>query len=128
VADEQIDLTALALELSMRGQVCIAWKSEDAGVAGVLACDNGKEVTNLCSAGDEYLLVPSQGVEQVLGATLGLTSEAGLAYPDLLLDGEVACFLIAPADGSVVALPADTVTKLLEDELDAEPVPPLDTA
>jgi hypothetical protein len=125
-SDEHIDLAALGRELSVRGKVCIAWKSEHGGVAGVLAYANGNEVTNASDSGDEYLFTPSAGVERAFDVSLELTSSARLAYPDLLLDSEVRCFALTPAGGPVGALPPDTVMKLLEDELDADPVLPVD--
>jgi hypothetical protein len=125
-SDEHIDLAALGRELSVRGKVCIAWKSEHGGVAGVLAYADGNEITNASDSGDEYLFTPSRGVEQTFGVSLELTTDARLAYPDLLLDSEVSCFEITPAGGPVVAIPADAVTKLLEDEFDADPVLPVD--
>ena len=125
-SDERIDLRALGMELSATGRACISWKSEHGGVAGYLIFERGQEVANEADAGDDYLYLPSRGVEKAFGVELGIDEESRLAYPDLLFDEKVSCFRVVPSRGEVVAEGPETIRRLLEEEMEVEPVLPLD--
>jgi hypothetical protein len=125
-SDERVDLMALCAALSARGRICVAWKSEHGGVAGYVTFDEGREVANESSSGGDYLLLPSQGVERAFSLSLGLADDARITFPEALLDGSVACVSVEPGTGTKVAQPPGTVDRLLEEDLDVEPVLPLD--
>ena len=106
--------------------ICIAWKSEHAGVAGYLAYRSGEETDNVTSSGGDYLLLPSRGVESVSGGAMALTDEQRLMFPELLLDGRERCYLLGSRSGDLVPSAPGTVTQLLEADLDVEPVLPVE--
>ncbi len=125
-SDERVDLPALCRGLSAHGRICVSWKSEHGGVAGYITYDRGREVARESSSSDEYLLLPSRGVERAFGASLDLADDARLGFPEVLLDARVTCFHVAPSTGATAAMPPSTVDQLLEEELAVEPVLPLD--
>lgn len=122
----RVDLTSLAAELSLRTAVCIVWKAEHGGVAGCLAYRNGEEVSNMADSGEDYLLLPSRGFEEAFGIVLPLDSSARLVFPEMLLDESVSCFRIEGAGTRVEPAAAGTLTALLEDDLNVEPVLPVE--
>jgi hypothetical protein len=110
--------------------ICIAWKSEHGGVAGYLIFTNGAETQNVSASDGDYLLLPSRGIEQGLGASLRLAEGDRYGLPELLLDQAISCYLIRPATLGRTASPLapETVTRLLESDVEAEPVLPVEMA
>jgi hypothetical protein len=130
-ANQPVDLPGLCAELSERiSPICIAWKSEHGGVAGYLIYTNGAETQNVAASDGDYLLLPSRGVEQAFGALLQLAEAERYGFPEVLLDKTVSCYLLRPATGGRTASPlgSDTVIRLLEADVEAEPVLPVETA
>lgn len=126
-SDEPISLQQICKELSEEiSPICIAWKSEHGGVGGYLSYRDGAEVSNIADSGNNYLLLPSEGVENTFGIALPLTPDDRYSFPELLLDVGVLCFRIEMASRRVVNIPSSTITNLMEDELDTEPVLPID--
>lgn len=124
-----MDLPGLCAELSEHiSPICVAWKSEHGGVAGYLIFTNGSETQNVAASDGDYLLLPSRGVEQAFGASLQLGEGDQYGFPELLLDETVSCYLLRQATGGRMAspLPPDTVTRLLEADVEAEPVLPVE--
>lgn len=127
-ADAPIDLHYLCRELSVDvSPICVAWKVEHGGVAGYVTYEDGRIVDDVADDGDEYLRLPSQGVEIAFGVELQLTPDSRLFFPDDLLDDEITCFRLEGTEHSVVPVPSDTLVPLLESRLDVEPILPVDT-
>jgi hypothetical protein len=130
-ASQGVDLPGLCAELSEHiSSICIAWKSEHGGVAGYLVFRNGAEIQNVAASDGDYLLLPSRGVEQAFGGSLQLADEDRYGFPELLLDETVSCYLLRPASEARTAFPlaSNTVTRLLEADVEAEPVLPVEMA
>ena len=126
-SDERVDLRSLGVELSTASRVCISWKSEHGGVAGYVVFEHGQEIADESDSGDDYLLLPSRGVEGAFGVDLGLDDEARLAYPELLFDDRAVCVGVSPRTAQVSHESPATIQRLFEDELEGEPLQPLDT-
>lgn len=130
-ASEPVDLAGLCAELSEQvSPTCIAWKSEHGGVAGYLIFKNRAESQDVAESANDYLLLPSRGVEQAFAASLELAEEDRYGFPELLLDDKVSCYLLrrGAAGRTASQLPPDTVTRLLEAGVEAEPVLPVEMA
>lgn len=130
-ANEHVDLPGLCAELSERiSPICIAWKSEHGGVAGYLVFTDGAETQNIAASDGDYLLLPSRGVEQAFRASLPLEDEDRYGFPELLLDETVSCYLLRSATGGPTASPVAraTITRLLEADVEADPVLPIEMA
>jgi hypothetical protein len=130
-ANEPVDLPGLCAELSERiSPICVAWKSDHGGVAGYQIFTNGAETQNVAAANGDYLLLPSRGVEETFRASLQLAEGDRYGFPELLLDETVSCYLLRQATGGRTASPLapDTVTRLLEADVEAEPVLPIEVA
>jgi hypothetical protein len=130
-ASQRVDLPGLCAELSERiSPICIAWKSEHGGVAGYLIFTNGAETQNVSASDGDYLLLPSRGVEHAFGASLQLAEGDRYGFPELLLDEKASCYLLRQVTRGRTASPLapDTVTRLLEADVEAEPVLPVEMA
>lgn len=125
--DVPVDLEGVCafLSESHSATICVAWKSEHGGVAGYLVFRHGAKTDREENSADDYLLLPGKGVEVAFGEALVLDRDDRLVFPEIVLDRRVACHLINCVAGSLVAMPPDTVTQLLEDELSVEPVLPV---
>ncbi|MFZ3047536.1 MAG: hypothetical protein WA151_16625, partial [Desulfatirhabdiaceae bacterium] len=127
-ADFSVDLEGLCLDMSKSysATLCIVWKSEHGGVAGYAVYRDGQKTCEERDSGENYLLLPAKGAEMAFQKPLGLDSGKRLLFPEILFDGNETCYLLDLDTGSLKALAQSTVTELLEDELDVEPVLPME--
>ena len=126
-SDGDVSLPRLCEFLSRtRSPICLAWKAEHGGTGGYLVFENGKEVSDI-ARDEDYLRLPSEGVELTFGRTLDLSERERLSYPESLLREDVLCFRLAPKAGESSAVPSTIVKELREyDIVGMEPVLPVD--
>lgn len=126
-SDGPINLHHLCAETSTRASpVCIAWKVEHGAVGGYVIYQDGVQINDVAATDEEYLLLPSVGVEIAYGIQLPLAPDDRYFFPDLLFDREVICFRYTPVDKRLSSVSNETAIQLLEGELNVEPVLPVD--
>lgn len=127
-ADGSIDLQRLCESLSEAhsATLCLAWKSEHGGVAGYFIFRGGSKTDHAEDSGDDYLLLPAEGVERAFRAPLALSDEERLIFPEMVLKGNELAYALDGSTGKLSAAGGATVTQLLEDDLEVEPVLPVE--
>ena len=127
-ADGTVDLRAVCKGISAKRKatICLAWKSEHAGVAGYLVFEHGRETHDVADSGPGYLFVPATGVEISFGKSLDMSDSTRLGFPEVLIDGAERCYLLNPGAMKMMLAEPGVVQSLLEEELDVDPVLPVD--
>lgn len=127
-SDGDFDLNRLCEELSAQvSPVCLSWKSEHGAVGGYGVFSNGERLLNVAETGENYLFLPSRGLEETFGVQLSLPLDANerLYFPEILLEEDLSCYLISTIDGSINRLDNNVILQLLEGDLDGvEPILP----
>lgn len=126
-ADAHMEIEAVSLLLSKlhSATICIAWKSEHGGVAGYRIIRNGIKTAEVEDSGDEYLLQPGIGVELAFGRKL-LNRNDWLIFPESELDSNVECYHLDRTAGNLTQLSSETITQLMEGDLEVEPIMPME--
>jgi hypothetical protein len=124
-AKHHVELPDTCKRLSFRVErVYTCWKCEHGGGAGYRIYDKGLELAEQDGASEPTLLL--EGFHECFGEPLSISKGKVAFFPEVLFDEPLECWLFDFESGRCSEQNSSIVKRLLESDIDAEPVFPFE--